>query len=430
MEPVIPYKKKSYRKTAIDCTGVYIFLLYLLFLGKFVVTKAGFAAPPLMNYITMLLSLLLMIPLLNKYGLFLVKYVFLLVIYIGFKSLIWGMEFLPSLITYSGSLWCFFLCAIIIEGVAQNEIDYLKLKKHFYILFAFEGLLALSQYLIPSLSDMFYIDSWTWNGVTRSDEDNAASFLDFVKSPTIGTLLQPQIYANVISIFIIIAFCDILYNPNEKRVIKYSILLLGLATCFLSGIRTPLFMVIITLSYIILKFKRKWLIYYIFGVVAAVTIFVGKSFTDDTGSAARIQLGLQAITSGNSDLLIEQTIGYSLYMIPYFFQNPVFGISLGDNYVLGRYHMSEFSSTDVQAMYYLCEIGIVGVLLFLWPIIKFGKISGFPQMDKKVKPILLICLLLTILDDTFLGFEAKFLFALSFGLFFYVKTDEYKSKIR
>lgn len=410
-------------------TYIIILMMYSLFVGKFVVTKTGFSSPPLMNYVAMLLSLLLMIPLLNKYGLFLFKYVLLLVVYIGFKSLIWGMEFMPSLITYSGLLWCFFFCAIMIEGVARNEIDYKKLKKHFYLLFAFEGLLALSQYLIPSLSDWFYIDSWTWNDVTRSEEDNTESFLLFVKSPTIGTLLQPQIYANIISIFIIIALCDILYNPKEIHAIKYSILLIGFVTCFLSGIRTPLLMVILMISYIIYKYKRKWFVYYILGIVAAVVIFMGKSLTDDTGSAARMQLGLLAISSGNSDLLMEQTIGYSLYMIPYFLHNPIFGISLGDKYVLGRYVMSDFSSTDVQLMYYLCEIGIVGLLLILWPIIKFSKISGFPRMDKRVKPILWECLLLTILDDTFLGFEAKFLFALSFGLFFNVRTDESKSAV-
>lgn len=407
-------------------TIILIFLMYSLFIGKFIVTKTGFSAPPLMNYLAMSLSMLLMIPLLKKYGTFLVKYLIILIVYIGFKAIFWDMEFMPSIITYSGSLWCFFFCAITIEGVCRNEIDNRILKKHFYILFAFECILALFQYLIPSVSDWFYIDSWTWNGVTRSEDDGAAAYVLFEKSSAIGTLLQPGIYANIISIFIIIAFCDIIYFPNDKTLVKYSILLLGLVTCFLSGVRTPFIMVIITLSFLIYKYKRSWLKYYVVGLVAIVVVFMGKSLTDDTSSVARMQLGLQAIFSGNADLLAEQTIGYSLYMIPYFIQNPFFGVSLGDNYVLGRYHMADFSSTDVQAMFYLCEIGSVGLILFLWPIIKFGKISGFHHIDKTTKPILLICLLLTILDDTFLYMEAKFLFALSLGLFYNIKTYEQK----
>ena len=419
----------SNRYSAIS-TYTLILIMYLVFVGKFAVTKLGLSAPPLINYFLMLSSLLAMIKYIPKYGTFLCKYIAVLIFYLLFKALFYGLDFLSSVVTYSSFLWCFFFCVIIVELTRNNRISVNKLKTHFYIIFLFECVIGIAQYLVPSIYEYFHISTWSWNGTTI-EEYVEQNMLVAKAAPIVGTFFQPQTFANLIAIFVMIGCCDLFYFPQQHIKIKLPIIITGFALCFLTGVRAPFLMLVVALSYLIYKVKRSWMIYYVGAIVAITIFFLGFALTDDTGSMARMQLGLEALFSGDIDLLSTQTIFYSFYMVPYFLHDPLFGVSLGEKYVLGYYVMKDFSSTDVLLMYILCEIGIVGLFVFIWPVIKFGKIAKCSSPFNNVKPILLMCFLLSIVDDTFLVFDAKVLYALSMAFFYSVNfTSMNSSKSR
>ena len=397
-------------------TFIIIFMMYMVFFGKFLITKAGISAPPLINYILMLMILVMMIKYISKYIRYIYVFLGVLILYIGFKTICFNMDFLPSIISYSNFLWCFFLCVLVYEPTKKGLIDSERIKRHFYLIFFVECVLGVTQYLVPSVYEYFHIASWSWNG-TAIEEYVETNMSVAQVAPIVGTFFQASTFANIIAIFVIIGCCDLIYYP-KCLVFKLAVVLSGFALCFLTGIRTPILMVFVVISFIIFKYKKQWLKYYIVGVVLVAVFFLDYALTDSTGSLARMQLGLLALFSGDMDLLSTQTIFYSFYMIPYFLSNPIFGISLGDKYVVGSYVMSDFSPTDVQFMYILCEIGIIGFFICIWPLIKVAKITKATGTFANVKPVLLICALLTILDDIFLSFEAKILLAICFCMFY------------
>jgi len=391
--------------------------MLILFLGKFFVAKTGITAPPVINYLIILSEVALFIPHANKHLGFLLWFIPIFVTYFVLKSVIWGMPLISSIITYSTCLEIYLLVVSALAYIEEGRINVKKIKICFYFIVTLEVVLAIMQYLSPTVMDMCVVESYIWKGKEVGLVDDDLAKLGF-NAFVIGTLLKPAAYANIMSILLCIVVIDIL---DEARISKSKliILLLGIISLFLTGIRTPF--IILGLMIVILIYKRKKELFGWAAVFLAlfVVYFLRFNIVDETSSIFRMQEGLAAMASGDSDKMSGQTIAYSLFMIPYFIQNPIFGISLGTEYRIGFLDLEDFSSTDVQFMYILCEVGIVGFFLFILPLIKLFKLPQYKQLYHFVFPVLLMCFLLTILDDTLFTYEAKITCTLAYIIFYY-----------
>ena len=65
-------------------------------------------------------------------------------------------------------------------------------------------------------------------------------------------------------------------------------------------------------------------------------------------------------------------------MIPYFIDNPLFGVSLGAGgyNIIGLYTLEDMSITDVYLIYILCEYGLIGLFFFLYPFFRINRLSS------------------------------------------------------
>lgn len=404
-------------KKYFNITPLIVSMMYLLYVGKFVVTKYGFSAPPMINYIISIVTILLYLQYATKYNKTFIRLFLLYTAFFVFKSVFWGMPLVANLLTFRIFLFFSMLAVVLFELVKKNAINTNTVRRHFYYIFTLEILLSVTQFIYPSFFNYFNIESYTWNGVKVE-----SGFTEIMKSGTymVGTLMTPTTFSITMSMFTAIITLDAFKEEHNIARKKLLFIQLGLGSLLFTGVRTPFLMTLLAIGVIIYKYRRKWFKW--FAILGFVLLFflLSMNIANESSNLYRMQSGISTIFSSNPDDLIETTFGLTILMIPYFLQNPMFGVSLGLNYRLvnGIIIGGDLSTSDVQLIYALCEIGIVGLTIVISPLLRLHKICNDLNPFMLIRPILLLAFMLTIVDTGIFTEEVLFLYVACIPMFY------------
>lgn len=232
-----------------------------------------------------------------------------------------------------------------------------------------------------------------------------------------GTFIRNNIYAEVLSLL----FLSIFYiKVKEKCKINIGFWILTAYVFYIvyeSGIRTALiaFVLVFSLLYVIsIKKKPHFKLKVFFLVVSSVvvcssdlkSVMSGElSYDSQVESSSERQSNLLNIFRDNEYLAEHTTIYYSIYVLSYFSENPIMGPGLlysnGKEGYGGVVKTSEGNLTDASLAIYICETGIIGILLFC---VLYYVILHRINMDNIGAYLLFIFLLLITITDPGLFF--------------------------
>ena len=406
-----------------DRTAFYIYSLLFPYLGFFILNKIGYG----MAYTIMNAQMFAIIVMSLMYGHFLkrnkfyVTYLAIYLIYFMFDSMFQGVSFLTRWNIYKNAFIFLLWGAMLLDDITDNRVSITKLRNFFVGFLVFELLLAILQYIFEPVREFF--------NISYMREGEMLELRDFVESGYMrGTLRGASTFANFLCDSF--AICAAYYF-SKKQLNKKTIVLLGttLVIILFAGIRASLLLSLVVLSILMLKYKQRRSISILIIFLIVIFILGGISFSYlsnlrevnyESGGAAR---SLTLFNSFSAGALEEQTtFAMTLGMIHYAFQNPLFGIGLHyhGGYLLSRWGipLEEFSTTDAMLMFEIAEIGIIGMIIYLWPLLYFIKKSTRLGANKfNLIFLFFIMLLSTIVDAGLMTYNYLVLFFFSIVFF-------------
>lgn len=380
-------------------TAFYIFCLYMVTAGFWLCLKADSSMAPVIFHIIPLACLYSIYPFLKKYGKFLAFSFFIFILYLLFKSLFWEFSFFSNFMILKNSLFCICLGFSFWENYKVGKVNFNSFYNSIYFLLLVEIIIGWAQYFSNGVMNFFIVEEYFWRGETTPLTFDINKFTLDGKM-MIGTLTTASSYSNFLSVVVFSLFLREILRPT-KSIVRYSIIGLGFVTLIFAGIRTPLFMLLLFCMILLHRYKKHLFWAGVFVFVIALSSFSILALSDNTGTIGRILLGLEMIFSGNAAFLTDSTFIYSVLMIPFFLKNPIFGVSqyATTGYVLSSGHvLMDMSIYDSYLMYILCEVGIVGVWLFMRPLLKFRKKTNLPVDSFCYTVVLAFGLSLSIVD--------------------------------
>lgn len=390
----------------------FAFSLYFLVAGRLFFFKIGNEYAPTVNNLFFFSIIFIYFFLAKKslkekkiIGSFIIVYL----LYFTAQALILGNTPTNNLIFYKESLIGFLYASLLYKNIIKEEVSTQYLLKTLYILVSIQILLAWGQSLSASFCNYFRITEYLWKGEILSVTGNIDDVLD--NTLMLGTLMGMSSFANFLCFSILILLYYEFSSKETFSFYKKIFFILAYITLFMSGVRAP-FLIGLT-GFLILLFKYKKLIFtYVIIGFSILFIMVGAALygelssddiTDSREDAIERIRGSIIIFTGNVDLIMLTTFGISLSMFSYITQNPLFGVGLHEStgYFLqerGR-TLESLSITDAMLCYIIAEIGVFGLLIYVYPFILYIK-TYIKKMNIKVPYFLLGTLLLMSIVDT------------------------------
>lgn len=372
----------------------------------FIGLKFHIKATNLVYHIVPLACFVSLFPFLKKYSNYIFSYLGLLTVYMLFKQLFWDLNTFKLFAILKNASLCLCCCLSILEFFRLGKFNIERFVNALYFLFFLQVVIAVGQYFIPQFSNFFYV----------IDSDDGLSIVDYANKLNnmriiSGTLISPSTLACFLSTSIFVLF---LYGIKSRTLTikKISLLFVGLVVLFMTGIRAPFFILVLFLSFSIYRIKKA---YFLTFLLLSLMIYSSSLFTSTSylggGAAGRMLDGFNILSSGTSGLS-GSTLTYSIMMFPFFLMDPIFGISLYKStgyHLIANVYVSEMSVTDLYLMYLLCEVGIIGVILYILPLSKLRKVLIYKPSKKILFGLLLFGILLGIVDQGIFHFSVLIL---------------------
>ena len=276
-------------------------------------------------------------------------------------------------------------------------------------------LLGGLEYIFDPIRDFFRNVNYIKEGEVAEIQDVSVSGI------MNGSFRDVGVYTNFLATCFVIVFLN---NISKKRVKPEIIILLVLliAEILFSGVRSP-FLVTILVSFASIFIYQRQLLKPIIFVVLVLLVFMGginvasvdnlRQVGFEDGGLART---MTLFNSFSGDALTTQTtFAMTACMIPYILLNPIIGVGLHQKggYMLSLWDstLEDFSVSDAMLAFEVAEIGIIGVLIYLWPLWKYIKMSNKINLSlTKYKLLLSLLILMTIVDTGFKDLNQLLLF--------------------
>lgn len=378
-----------------DKTDFFIFHLFMAVSGFFICRKFGDDFSNLIHHIIPVMSFISVIPFWKKHNKLILVSLLLCIGYMFFKRLFWNIDLLSNILLLKNSIFSVCTLLALYEYDNLNKISTHKLRRAFFAILALQVVLSIVQYVVPSIARFFFV---------VKDSDNA--FVDMgelsskVKDMTLltGSMVSVAVLSGYLAFCNVILFMQNLLSDRKKS--YWILLLLSLIAMLLTGIRTPfVIFVFFTACFLFFYKKQVFSAFALLGILSLV--FIGSyAINVESGALGRMMEGYSQIADGT--YLESSTFSLSVMMIPYFLENPIFGISLhsGPGYsLLFSTTLEDLSISDAYLMFLLCELGIIGVLLYLAPIFYSIKIVFKSYSKTYVYIVFAMCLAEAIVDQ-------------------------------
>ena len=260
------------------------------------------------------------------------------------------------------SYWLTFIPMWLLFRTEGDELDLLKIKKYLRIALSVEIVLAVSQYMF----------GFGYSSFVSSIAENGAENI-------VGTFRRYNLFADNVSLLVLSILIIFFHKIQVVSFVDFILILLGIILVFFSGARTEFAALLLALSFVLIaRFKSNWQLLIVFvslSFVVVSTVIANLDSIFDADSEGNEQRQLQAIngvTEGQNDYLGETSTLFLTVLLWNEFTKDT------DNYLFGpgKLYESKFgylgivcdggSLSDSFLALYLCETGIVGVvLLFL-----------------------------------------------------------------
>ena len=353
----------------------YIYNLFVITVGVFLCAKVNATWSSLVYHIVPLAMFSTIIPHFKKYASFIFSSLGLLFLYIIIKYLFWQVNVVRMFMDLRISIFAVCMGLSMIESIQKKQLNLNLLLRGLYFVVFVQVLIGVWQYLMPSINSFFFIVD---DNATR-DVEALSQYLNMKLIS--GTMMSPSMLSGFLALSFFVVFT---YEVQNHSVIFVKLLWGGLTllVLFLTGIRTPFLMLFLVTGAYLLCYQRKLFIRLLPLMVAALALLFTTNVLELEGSIGRM---LQGFTQASSGLegLSESTLGYSFIMIPFFLQDPIFGISQYDT-TIAKFLLDDMSKSDIYLLYILCEYGLVGLTIFLTPFFKIKKQSSIGSATKVV----------------------------------------------
>ncbi len=409
-------------------TGYYIYSLLFPYVGFFILNKIGYSLSyTIMNAqsLAIIFIALLWRQFLRR-GKFYIIYISIFLIYFFFDSVIQGVSYFSRWNTYKTSLIFMIWGVMLIDDIKNRRISILRLR-HFFVLFLIiEVALGFLQNVFEPIRDFFRNVDYMSQGEVVEVRDLAMG--GFMR----GTFRGVSTYANFLcDAFAICAT----YYFWKGRLGKWQLILLcsTIIIILFAGIRISLLLSILILIVLMVKYKQRRAVLITLAFLISIVTISGYSFdrvqnvrdvSFEEGGAVR-SLSILNSFQGNT-LEEESTMAMTINMLPHVMKNPLFGIGLHNQggYELARWGqtLEDFSFSDAMLTFIIAEIGIIGLVIYLWPLWYFIK-QGIQVGANKYNYILLLIfmILTTVLDSGLMSYNYLLLYFFAI-VFFIGKT--------
>lgn len=402
----------------------YIYNIGVLLLGVFLCAKVEPSSSSFVYHVIAIGMLLPIIPYLKKYLSFIVASISVLVIYILIKYIGWHIDIIRMFMDLRISIFAVCMGIAMVEDIKRNRLNIKLLVKGIYILAMSQIILATFQFFIPSLSNYFL----------AIDPDSGVDAMDKAIKLNMNLLTGSLMSPSTLALFLdVVVFVIMVYELENRSItfLKALYMLLAVAIAFLSGIRTPFLFLVLFSAIYLFSYQRKLFFSFLPAFIVLLLVVVTTATVSNIGAVGRMLEGFSQLSSGMEGLE-ETTLWLSFLMIPYFIQNPIFGISLGvEGYnIIGGYTLADMSFTDVYLIFFLCEYGLIGFILFLYPFFRLKKMfsKSIPPSTISVKHSTVILFVaygvsLSIVDKGIFNYLTVVLLITGIVLFSYNKGD-------
>lgn len=412
-------------------TGFYIHSLLYPTIGFFLLNKVGYS----LAYTSVnaeLLAIIIIVAIwgnIKKRGFTYLIFLLVFVAYFSFDSIHQGVPVFSRLNIYKKSFIMLLWGCLLIDDIRHKKVSAATLRRFFIAFVIFELVLGPLQLLIEPFGDFFRNVQYVKAGEISDVKDvlNAGYMY--------GTFRGSSAYAGFLSLsFAILA----IHYIGKKMLTPRALILLAAIelVILMTGIRAALLFTMLLTFFLLVKYKQGkamvvavplvLIIFLIGGISAANVDSIGHSY--ESGGIMR---SLSLFSSLSGDALTEQsTFALSINMIPYISQNPLLGV--GYHFNQGYFmvfanrmgSLEDFSSTsDAMLLFEIAEIGIIGLIIFLWPLWRFIKWGKVEISVDKLMYIFFFCYLIlsTVVDSGFMSDYNLLLFF--FAIVFFINGN-------
>ncbi len=396
-------------------TYFYIYSLLFPLFFKFFLFKFGFSlAYTILNaQILAFLGIFVINRVFQKYPKMFV-YLFIYILYFLFISVVQSVSFLTRWNEYKTPFIMMIWALMLLEDIRKGNVAANILRKFFVCFVIFEILLGVLQYLIDPIGDFFRNVQY----ITKGGE--LTEVRDVLESGyMVGTLGGASNYSDFMaSCFVILVFY---FFSKKKMETRYWVLLASIVLAILfSGVRTPFLIVMIAGLIVTYKYQRH-MFKPIFLIFLVLIIFGGGLNIGTVDSFSSFESGALfrtfSLFSYDSDTLKEtSTFSLTICMIPYVLANPLIGSGLyhKGGYMLELWNRSlgdDISISDAQLAFLIAEIGLLGLIMYLWPFYRIIKEVGKEYANNNNYYIyFLLLLVMSIVDPGIMETNQLFLF--------------------
>ena len=399
-----------------DRTFFYIYSILFPFVGFFLLNKIGYNLA--YTVINVELIAFIVLACTHKFPQNINKYIIIyLTVYLTYFLLISTLQNVPFLSRwnhYKSPLVYFMWACMLLEDIKGNNVSVKKLQRFFYSFLIFELVLCILQYTFEPIRFFFrnvnYIGP---NGEIIEIRD------DFYGGLMCGTFINVTTVSNILLMCFVICSNYILSRNfiNQKSLF---LIITTLLVIMLSGIKATFLLAVTFFIIIVFKYKQFKMLYVVavFAIAIILSGVVGMANGDTvsfgSGGIAR-SLSIFSITD-QTYIREQTTLSMSFSMFPYVLKNPLFGI--GNHYKRGyliegtNFSIEDFSTTDAMLFFEIAEIGIIGLLIYLWPLLKFMFLSKTIKVKYSQYRLLFVLLILSTIVDA--GFKSNNLLLLFF----------------
>lgn len=389
-------------------TYFYVFLLYSVFVIKSIITYLGIGAPPVVTYLLLFLLPFSCLPYLKRIINFSLVYIAVYILYLILKYLWSGLPFISTATFYISPFVAFLGAVALFENIKRGRVNIRPFFNNLYIILIMHILVLYLQAAVPSIGDAMKMDYYLWNGKTVMLVNEMHRFEGLYP----GFLISSVNSASFLSLSTVIIVLYDLISLGRIKLKHFLIILFVIPAIILTGIRAPLFVLVLLLVIIMLRYERKYVIPVAIVMISIIFVFSSVFTGRDVTGFERIQEGLSLLSGKEQGGIADSTLGLSFLLIPFVLKNPLFGISLGEyKTALGISIGGEgLSSTDAQIVYTVCEIGIIGFMIWVLPFLKLFNKLKVDRKETGINLLLLTAFMLSIIDIGVFMLDFAFLF--------------------
>lgn len=375
-------------------TYIHLYNLLMVMSGQFIMCKFSPYIENLIYHIIPFMSFCTILPYLKKYWKWIFLYFIFSFLYCIFKICFWNINFLDIFLLFRNPLMCICAYFSIHEDIKRGKFNIELFKRYFFLLFFIQILLAICQYTFPQISYFFLVQ----NKNSNYDNETLSSVLNNLTLLS-GSFNSVSGFSTYLSFMLFIFFINE-FIQNKKNKIRIITIALGVTTLFLTGIRTPFILLCIIITFFMYFYMRKYFFISIIFVSIIILSLQVDILSNESGAIGRMFQGFNQIIEGG-EAFKSTTLYITIYMLYYFFMNPFFGVSLHNttHYMLYYgYALEDLSTTDAALLFYLCEIGIVGLIIYFQPFYKIKRMLPLKFDVKMFYLIFVFGVLLSIVD--------------------------------